>query len=81
MSQDQLQDHTPLHLFAKLRCGWGKIAMPKPQSSVYQRPISFQEGFLISTAQGAAQHQPSDDASQLQRGPGQVEIGVGRRAR
>ena len=62
MSQDQLQDHTPLHLFAKLRCGWGKIAMPKPQTSVYQRPISFQEGFFLSTAQDAAQHQPSDDA-------------------
>lgn len=62
MSPEQLQDQTPLHLFAKLRCGWGKIAMPKPQISVYQRPISFQEGFFLSTAQDAAQHQPSEDA-------------------
>jgi hypothetical protein len=34
-----------------LRCSLDKRALPKPKTSFYQRPSSFQEGFLVSAFQ------------------------------
>ncbi|KAL0037852.1 hypothetical protein WJX79_002025 [Trebouxia sp. C0005] len=39
------------HLPVMLRCSLDKPALPKPETSLYQRPPSFQEGFAISAFQ------------------------------
>ena len=39
------------HLSCMLRCSLDKPAQPKPKTSLYQRPPSFQKGFPISAFQ------------------------------
>ncbi len=48
-SEQTAQMTPPLSVL--LRCSLDKRALPKPKTSFYQRPSSFQEGFLVSAFQ------------------------------
>jgi len=49
---EQSAQMTP-HLSVMLRCSLDKPALPKPKTTLYQRPPSFHEGFPISAFQYA----------------------------